>query len=227
MAIFSNEKLSHLSLSEKVQEILREKIINQQIAPGTKLVEELIAQELGVSRTPVRQALNALSKTGLFKYIPRKGMYTIQLTKKDVDELYDIRMVMEGLAIYRATLRIGKEDLADMCKEQEFAEQEFQKGNLEAFINVDTRFHDRIIANCENQRLQDQLDRIRDLIFMYRLWCITRYPRVHLSLKEHRELLEGMIRRDQEYAEKCMRQHIELAKIWLLEKYPFERSEDY
>ena len=91
-----------------------------------------------------------------------------------------------------------------------------------AFAELDTRFHDRIIANCGNQRLQDQLGRIHDLILMYRLWAVARDPRLQVTLKEHQAVLDGMIRRDREHAEKCMRQHIESAKTWLLEHYHFD-----
>ena len=222
-SVFSKEGLTHLNLSEKIQEILKQKIIRQQIAPGAKLVEDTIAQEFGVSRTPVREALKVLRRSEVVEYVPRKGTYVTQLGKKDIDELYDMRMVLEGLAANRATLLIGEEDLTALLKDLESAEQQLSQGNMGFFVDVDTRFHDMIIANCGNRRLQDQLNLIHDLILMYRSWGVTQCPRVRWSLAEHWEVFKGMTQRDEKYAEKCMLQHIELTKQWLLEKYPFER----
>ena len=222
MYIFSGAELSHLTLSERVQSILRERIIDQQIAPGRRLVAESIAQELGVSHTPVREALSALHKTGIVEYIPRKGAYVIRLGKSDVDEIYDMRKVLEGLAVYRATSRVSEGNLAKIREDLEFSERGFEKGNVKAYVEGDTSFHDRIIANCGSRRLQEQLDRIHDLVLLYRTWGATHRPLMSLSVKEHREVLDGMVQRDQNRAEEWMRQHVESNKIWQLENYPFD-----
>ena len=226
----SGEAISHLNLSKRIREILREKIVNWQIPMGTKLSEESVAQELGVSRTPVREALGALREAGLVEHIPRKGMQVIRLGKSDVDEIYDIRMALEGVAAYRAAMHISEEELAEMSMDLELSEPDFQKGSLRAFVDIDTRFHDRIIANCGSQRLRAQLGKVQDLVLMFRLWDGALEPPLNTAtkvqcvttLREHWGILDAMTKRDQELAKELLCQHIAGTKKWLIENYAFD-----
>lgn len=216
------QKLDHTSISQKIQNLLREQIVKQQIKPGTRLVEEDIARELGVSRTPVREALSALAQRGLVESHPRKGMYVIKLTKKDVDEIYEIREVLEGLVACHAAIQMPDNELQKLKAMQESAESAFSIGDLEHCIEIDTSLHDTIMCYSSNSRLVDLLESIHDQILIFRIWESKRPERVKLSLQEHKAIIEALCRRDPEMSRNSMIEHIKRVRIGLLENYPFE-----
>ncbi len=214
------QKLNHISISQKIKNLLREQIIKQQIRPGTRLVEEDIARELGVSRTPVREALSALAQRGLVESHPRKGMYVIKLTKNDVDEIYEIREALEGLVAYHAAIQMPDKELQKLKSMQESAEIAFGIGDLEHCIEIDTSLHDTIMSYSHNSRLVNLLESIHDQILIFRIWESKRAERVKLSLEEHRAIIEALVVRDPEMAKDKMMDHIKRVRIGLLEKYP-------
>ena len=223
--INNKEKFMHISLSESVYQILREQIITQQLKPGTRLLEENIAEDLNVSRTPVREALTMLAKDGLVKWIPRRGMFVIQLGRKDVEEVYDIRRALEGLAVELATPHIPDSDLEVMWETLKESEREFEAGNSRPFVESDTVFHDQICAASQNSRLIEQLSIIHDCILIFRTWEGAHYrPGTECAIKEHRKILDVLAKRDPQLARGEIEQHIEKVKRRLLEHYPFDEK---
>ncbi len=95
--------IKHSNLSHRIYEILKDQIINEELAPGERLLDDKLASSFGVSRTPVREALTRLTSEGLVEITPRSGIYVKKLTRKDVEEIYKIRKVLEGLAAREAT----------------------------------------------------------------------------------------------------------------------------
>lgn len=220
------QKLDHISISQKIQNLLREQIIKQQIKPGTRLVEEDIARELGVSRTPVREALSALAQRGLVESHPRRGMYVIQLTKNDVDEIYEIREVLEGLVACHAAIQMPDNELQKLKAMQESAESAFSIGDLEHCIEIDTNLHDTIMSYSSNSRLLKLLESLHDQILIFRIWESKHPERVKLSLQEHRAIIEALCMRNPEMSRNSMIDHIKRVRIGLLENYPFENFND-
>jgi len=216
------QKLNHFNLYQKIQELLREQIIYQQIKPGTRLVEEDIARELGVSRTPVREALTALVQRGLVESHPRRGMYVAKLNRIDVSEIYEIREALEGLLAFQVASLIPNDTIENLKQMHQSAEIAFKNGNLAHCIEVDTKLHDTILANASNCRLIQLLEGIHDQILIFRIWESKRPERVELSLKEHRSIIEALAMREADLARSNMIKHIERVRQGLLEKYPFD-----
>ncbi|MBC8462449.1 MAG: GntR family transcriptional regulator [Deltaproteobacteria bacterium] len=214
-------KITHSNLNKKAEEILKQQIIKQELPPGTHLKEHKIAEELGVSRTPVREALAALVKAGLVEEIPRRGTYVIELTRKDVQEIYTIREVLEGLATKLATPFFSDEELQAMGAVLTEAENKLKGGNFQLFLKIDTEFHDTIIENSQNERLQNLLSGIHDQIMIFRTWeASIGLDKVSLAIHEHTAILDALMHRDASLAEKRMVQHIERVKQSLLTGYP-------
>ncbi len=221
-------KIKHTSLSQRIEGLLREQIINQKIKPGTRLVEDDIAKELGVSRTPVREALNALSQRGLVESRPRRGMYTIQFTKESLSEIYEIRAVLEGLAAAQATTRMPEEVIKNLKDLHQSAQKAFDMGNLERCIELDTDLHDTVISYSPNNRLIALLEGIHDQILIFRTWESMNVSHVKVSLKEHGRIIESLVNRDADLARGRMEEHIERVRSGLVKDYPFDQiAEEY
>ena len=221
-----HQKIKHTSLSQRIQDLLRDQIINQEIKPGTRLVEEEIAKELGVSRTPVREALNALSQRGLVESRPRRGMYTIQFTKEYLSEIYEIRTVLEGLAAAQATSQMPEEALKNLDQLHQSAKEALTMGNLERCIELDTDLHDAMISYSPNSRLVALLESIHDQILIFRTWESMNASHVKISLEEHRGIIEALISQDADLARIRMEEHVERVRLGLLEEYPFDQNEE-
>lgn len=223
---FSSKQVQHYSLTEKVHELLKHQIINQQLRPGQRLVEDEIAKELGVSRTPVREALYALASDGLVTFVQRKGAYVIQLTRKDVQEIYDIRKFLEGLATLLATPSISDEQLREFAEaikgiEQKRTSEAEISADIERFTMIDMRLHDVIIEQSQNQRLIQMLSSIHDQIHIFRVWEAKFPDRRMKALEAHKAIFNSIIERNAEKASELMMMHIEDAKQGILERYPF------
>jgi len=216
------QKLNHFNLYQKIQELLRQQIIYQQIKPGTRLVEEDIARELDVSRTPVREALAALVQRGLVESRPRRGMYVVKLNRVDISEIYEIREALEGLLAFQVASRIPENAIESLKQMHQSAEIAFKNGNLAHCIEVDTKLHDTILAYSSNHRLIQLLEDIHDQIMIFRIWESKRPERVELSLKEHSDIVEALAMREADLARSNMIKHIERVRRGLLEKYPFD-----
>lgn len=218
-------KITHSSLSQKVKEILRQQIIKQELPPGAHLKEDEIAEELGISRTPVREGLGILVESGLTERIPRRGIYVINLTRKDVQEIYTIRTVLEGLATRLAIPFFSNEELQAIDDDFTEVENELKEANFQFFLKVDTEFHDTIIEKSQNERLKDLLSSIHDQIMIFRTWHARQsLDEVSLAMQEHKAVLDALMDKNVSLAEKRMKEHIERVKQYLLANYPFEGS---
>jgi len=215
-------RITHSNLSDKVKNILRKKIIEQELPPGMHLKEDKIAEELGVSRTPVREALRTLIEAGLVKEIPRKGTYVIELTKSDVEEVYTIRSVLEGLATRLATPFFSNDELKFIDKAFTEVEDKLKSNDFQLFLEVDTEFHDTIIEKNLNGRLKVLLGGVHDQIMIFRNWHASQsLDEAFLAMREHRMILDALKNQDSFLAEKKMVEHIERVKQHLLQNYPF------
>lgn len=216
------KKLEHSNLSEKVRMRLKQLIVNHNLKPGTRLKEDEIADELEVSRTPVREALLALAQDGLVTFIPRKGAYVIEITRKDVEEIYAIREVLEGLAVKLACPFLTDKELQTLANDHLEAAERLKKNDFHFFVEIDTQFHDLIVEKSGNGRLHNLLQTIHDQILIFRTWEAEKYhDNILNALDEHKSILEGLISRREDETEKRMREHVKRVKQSILANYPF------
>jgi DNA-binding GntR family transcriptional regulator len=204
--------LGHQNISDKAYNVLLEMIIGGQLESGERLIEEQLAENLGVSRTPLRDAINRLAKDGLVSIQPRKGASVQKFSIDDVMEVYDIRIALEGLA---AGLAAAKIDLSKLEK----LKMLFTSRNTKDLIKGDTQLHDLIISSCGNKRLINMLNGLKNFIQIFRVSGYTFKDRSMVATMEHIKILESLEKRDRKLSEKLMRKHIEKTQKSVLENF--------
>lgn len=203
---------SYKPLRELVFEALREAIINGQLEPGERLMEIQLAEELGVSRTPVREAIRKLELEGLVLMVPRKGAYVASLSMKDVVEVFEIRGALEGLAAALAAERITDEELEKLERQYVKSVEQMEKADLKGMVEVDTGFHQILYQASRNERLAQIINNLREQIQVFRQTSLSYPGRMRIALQEHREIVDAISARDPETARRLAQEHVENAE---------------
>ncbi len=198
----------YLPLREVVFNTLRQAIIQGEFQPGERLMEVTLANKLGVSRTPVREAIRMLELEGLVVMIPRKGAEVANITVKDLKDALEVRMAMEALSVKLACERIdeaGKEELKDAC--MKFKEAINSK-LVPAIVEGDEAFHNTIYKISQNQKLINIAQNLREQVYRYRVEYVKDFSYHEKLIKEHDLITMAILRGDKEAAEKIMNEHI-------------------
>ncbi len=212
---------STLSLGNQAYQELKRIILERQIPPGGKLNEGDLAKALGISRTPIREAINRLEKEGLLKIIPQRGAFVVQFTEKDIYELFLIRENLEGLAAYLAAGKMNERDLSRLESSVEGFSEPFDEKEIRRYAREDFKFHQTVVQFSEAQRLINLISTLHDYIRIFRLTTIGLSGRMKTSLDEHRELLQAFRERKPEEAERRMREHIRHVRDGVMENIEF------
>ncbi|NLT94961.1 MAG: GntR family transcriptional regulator [Clostridia bacterium] len=203
-------------LREIVFETLRDAIINQVLRPGERLMEIQLAEELGVSRTPVREAIRKLELEGLVVMLPRRGAYVAGISMKDILEVFEVRAALEALAASLAAERITDEELDEMERQLVKETEETEANNLRNIVEIDTTFHDLLYKAARNERLVNFVNLLQEQLHRFRSASLARPGRSKTALEEHRKILEAIAARDAKLAERLAREHIENAEQAML-----------
>ncbi|MBZ4688227.1 MAG: hypothetical protein PWQ96_872 [Clostridia bacterium] len=208
---------SYKPLREIVFETLRTAIIDGTLQPGERLMEVQLAEDLGVSRTPVREAIRKLELEGFVVMVPRKGAYVSSLSLKDITDVFEIRASLEALAAGLAAERISPEELEKL---ERLLVQEAESSNnddLDAIIKFDTEIHEVIYTASRNHKLVNIINNLREQIQRYRSTSLTYPGRMKIALDEHKKIVEAISARDVNNARKLAQKHIESAENSLIE----------
>lgn len=203
-----DEVTDKYSLRGRVFHRIREDILSGKYKEHEELKEVAIGEELGVSRTPVREAFRQLELEGLIQMIPNKGAYVTGITTQDVRDIYMIRSYMEGLCARWAAEKISKEQLAEMEENIFLSEFHASKGHLEQMAELDNRFHEILYEACDSKMLEHLLRDFHQYVLRVRRKTLAENTRSSQSNKEHRRIMEAIRERDGERAEKLANQHI-------------------
>ena len=203
-------------LREIVFEAIREAIINGTLKPGERLMEIQLAEEMGVSRTPVREAIRKLELEGFLVMIPRKGAYVAGLSMKDIADVFEIRGALEGLAAGLAAERITEEEQEELERILVRIGECINSDDLNALIEQDTEFHDILFKATRNERLVQIVSNLREQIQRYRTASLSSPGRMKVALEEHKEIVEAVSERNVEKAQRLAREHIENAENSML-----------
>lgn len=199
------------SLEEKVYIELQDAILSESIKKGEALTEISLSEKLGVSRTPVRSALQRLAEDGLIKIVPNRGAVVLGVTKEDILDIYRIRMRLEGLASAMAAEKMTEDMKKKLAETVELSEFYLQKNNTENLKELDTSFH-RIIYEASGSRTLARI--LSDLHLHtkgYRRISLAIPGRLERTTMEHREILNAILAGDAEKADKLTSEHIEHA----------------
>jgi DNA-binding GntR family transcriptional regulator len=202
------------NLKAEAYRIIRESISTGHFPPGAPLKESELARELGVSRTPVREALNQLSKEGLVQFISGRGAFVHRWSRDEVVEVLLIREVLEGLAARLAAVQLTPADI-EVLKGYMF---DFRHGQLDYAV-ADKRFHEHIVNACGVARLVGLIRNLYDSIQMANMLRITFLVpgRVMESINEHDQLIEAFGKRDGDLAERLAREHFQHTRSFYLQ----------
>lgn len=208
---------SYKPLRDLVLEAIREAIMNGSLQPRERLMEIQLAEELGVSRTPVREALRKLELEGFIVMVPRKGAYVSDLSMKDIADVFEIRAALEGLAAALAAERITEDELEAMERLLVEKGEAIQQDNIDKLVEVDTKFHEAMYKASRNERLSSIISNLREQIQRFRLTSLSVPGRKKESLEEHRNIVEAIQARDVQLARQLAQEHIENAENVLID----------
>jgi DNA-binding GntR family transcriptional regulator len=196
------------SLKDKAYQTLKDAILTLKLGPGTPLVETVLAKELGISKTPVRDALQELEREGFVTRVLFRGTYVTELNFKDLQEIFQLRAVLEGLATRLAAPLLTSQQLEQIEQKLTAAEAALAEGDLARCSELGRYLHDAVIENCANQRLILINRNLDDHMQRFRLTSDQIRGRLNKSLVEHRRILDGLRRGDPAAAEQAMREHL-------------------
>lgn len=199
----------YLPLRDVVFHTLRQAILRGELKPGERLMEIALANRLGVSRTPVREAIRMLELEGLVIMIPRKGAQVAQITEQDLNDVLEVRLGLEELAVRIACERITDEEVQNL----EIAVKEFEKimnaQDLSALAEADVKVHEIIYQATHNQRLVQIINNIREQMYRYRVEYLKDVESRKTLVEEHYAILKALQDRNPEEGVKCIHVHIQ------------------
>ncbi len=198
----------YLPLRDVVFNTLREAILKGELAPGERLMEIALAEKLGVSRTPVREAIRKLELEGLAIMLPRRGAIVAQITISDLEDVLEVRRVLEGLTVDLACKKMTQDELNELKNSLEEFRKVVSGNDLTVIAQKDVAFHDIIYNASRNRRLIQILNNLREQMYRYRLEYIKDADKRKLLVEEHRIIVEAIERKDSAAAKKAMKHHI-------------------
>ncbi len=199
----------YLPLRDVVFNALRESILHGELQPGSRLIEVDLAQQLGVSRTPIREAIHKLEQEGLVKMLPRRGARVANISEKNVHDVLEVREALESLAAELAVRRITPQEKIRLRQlEADFSASIGDK-NLAVIAQKDEAFHDMIYQATKNQKLQFVISNLREQMYRFRLEYIKDEKSRKLLVEEHRAIADAIIKGETEQAKAISEVHIQ------------------
>ncbi len=202
-------ELRPISRKDKAYRAIREGIIRCRYRPGEPLFEEPVSRELGVSRTPVREALRELQRDGLVRYIPGKGAFVADISMRDVHEVFFLRRVLEVAALRLTVPNYRDEELKPLLELFAGLDEKLEKLDYDALFQSDISLHGFIVETAGNRRLADFVAVLGDQIERLRRISARMPGRMRRSVEEHREILAAVQSRNVELAEALLVRHLE------------------
>ena len=198
-------------LSKKVYRILKKEIIKGSFEPEAKVLEGRIADQMGISRTPVREAIRELAAEGFVILSPNQGVVVRSVSAENIREVLQIHSALEGLAARLSCEVINEEELKELENYANKMEKLANKKDLSAYSEVDLKFHELIVNICRNKRLIEMRKNISDQVQRYRIGSLSIPKRLKESLKEHQKILKAFKTKDPKKADSTSQKHIQNA----------------
>ena len=197
-----------LPLRDVVFNTLRQAIRRGELKPGERLMEIQLANKLGVSRTPIREAIRKLELEGLVLMIPRKGAEVAEITEKNMLDVLEVRRALEELAVKLACERITEEEIQELKDAADAFQKILSEKDITKIAEADEAFHDVIFKSTGNDRLIQLLNSLREQMYRYRLEYLKREEYHPQLLEEHQQIIDRITRKDQSEAAELIDRHI-------------------
>ncbi|MDI7260951.1 MAG: GntR family transcriptional regulator [Thermodesulfobacteriota bacterium] len=211
------------TIRRKVYDYLREKLLSGEIPPHEHLIETKIAQEIGTSRTPVREALHNLELEGLIESIPRVGYIVKSISEEEVEEICEIRRVVEELATRWAIEKARDRLIQELKKNIAISEEKVSGGDVRAFVEMDAQFHETISKLSGSKRLLELAQTLRRHMLRYRIQSIYSADNVLRAINGHKGILRAIEKDDFDEINKAIKAHLEQVKRDVL-RYAFKEG---
>jgi DNA-binding GntR family transcriptional regulator len=211
--------LKNGALSEIAYLTLREAIFQNVLSEGEPVRERWLCEVLNISRTPVREALQRLEAEGLVKHFPGLGVVVTRPTIQDIEEIYSIRIVLEGLSAFLAASFVSESDIAVLESIQEKIDEAEKRLDIESLTILNARFHDALARAGRNERLRRIVNLLHDAVQRVNNTTLGYPARASQASEEHRAILEAVKRRDPESARRLAEEHMAHAKLVRLAMY--------
>ena len=208
--------LDHRSLGQTITERLRDQILINQLKPGERLIADDLALTFGVSRSMIREALLLLATEGFINIVPRKGTFVTQMSAKQANDLFEVRLLLEGQVASLAAERRTAENLRDLRETADFGLAAALAGNVDQLPALNTRFHNLLADTADNDYLTETLSRLSNII----QWVYSRriIERSTDSWKEHLRIVDAIERMDPAAAKAAAHEHI--TRAWVAYQQP-------
>jgi DNA-binding GntR family transcriptional regulator len=206
------------TLSHRVYMLLEDAILRGKVKQGDRLIEDELSTIMGVSRAPIREAFRLMEKEGLIKIIPRKGAIVSSISREDVAEIYEVSCVLEGLAAGLFCKRATEAELKKMKKICRDMEALIEKKDLLKYRKLNRDFHEVFINGCANKKIKEVYDSFQKQIHWFQNVSLSSQGRPEVSLKEHKSILNALLKKDREAAEHAARDHVRRAANYFLSK---------
>ena len=198
----------YLPLRDVVFYTLRQAILKGELEPGERLMEMQLAEQIGVSRTPIREAIRKLELEGLVLMIPRRGAIVAKITEKDLKDVLEVRASLERLSTKLACERMEEETIEELREAQEAFKAALRGDDITLQAQKDVEFHDVIYKSTNNLRLIQMLNNLREQMYRYRLEYLKDGTSHQKLVEEHEAIIEALSRRDTEETTNIMVGHV-------------------
>ena len=213
-----------LPLRDVVFNTLRKSILTGELKPGERLMEIHLANQLGVSRTPIREAIRKLELAGLVIMIPRRGAEVAQITEKSMKDVLEVRRALDALCAELACDRITVQETERLKNACEKFEQETMTGDATTMAEADVALHDIIVAATGNQRLIQLINNLSEQMYRYRFEYIKDENQHNRLVEEHRIIYESIVHRDKEAAARAAKVHIDNQEKSIIRQIRMEKE---
>lgn len=209
MAKISKIKMDdYMPLRDVIFNTLRDAIVTGELKPGERLMEVALAEKMGVSRTPVREAVRRLEMEGLVTMVPRKGTHVAELTVKDIMDVLEVRAALDRLATELAAMRARPENIRQLENLHKQYIACLEKENIQGAIKKDVEFHEVIYNAAGNSKLTSVAGNLREQIYRFRVLYMKDFSNAEEVLKEHQAILQALREKNAELAGKLAEEHI-------------------
>ena len=206
----------YLPLRDVVFNTLRQAILRGEMEPGERLMEIQLAQKLGVSRTPIREAIRKLELEGLVIMIPRKGAEVAHITEKDMKDVLEVRSTLEELVVELAIKNVTDEKIEELKCANKVFESAIVSKDAVNIVEADVKFHDILYSMTNNARLIQIINNLREQMYRYRLEYIKDADKRQILMVEHEHILKALTLRHIQEAKMAVREHIDNQEITIL-----------
>ena len=204
-----SERIQSQALYMQVADRLRDQIYQHELKPGDAIDEMALCERFGISRTPLREALKVLDSEGLIELIPRKGSFVRSMDIDELNELFPVMAVLEGLCAKEAVEHCAEQDLKQLNTMHEKLEAYAAEGSIDAYYEQNFVFHQAIQDLSGNKWLQRIIGDLRKVLRLARHMQLTIPGRLQASLEEHRQIMQAFNQHDPEMADQCMQNHLQ------------------